>query len=42
MSSKYHAEYETSIKARRIVKDLVHTRMPKGQKFDQVHLCPDE
>ena len=42
MSSKYKAEYETSIKARRIVKDLVQTRMPKGQKFDQVDPCPDE
>lgn len=42
MSSKYKAEYETSIKARRIVKDLVQTRMPKGQNFDQVHPCPHE
>ena len=40
MSSKYKVDYETSINARRIVKDLVQTRMPKGQKFDQVYPCP--
>ena len=40
-SEPYKAEYQTSMKAQSIVKDLVKTRMPKGQTFDQVQPCPE-
>ena len=36
----YKAEYQASIKAHRIVKDLIKTRMPQGQTLDQVQPGP--
>ena len=37
MSSKSHkAEYQTSVTANRIVKDLVREKLPKGETFDPV------
>ena len=42
MSGKsYEAEYQTSIKANRIVKDLVKQKLPKGITFDPVQPCSE-
>ena len=38
----YEAEYETSMKAYRMLKDLVKNDMAKGQALDQVEPCPKE
>ena len=36
-SEPYKNEYQTSIMASRIVKDLVKQKLPKGETFDPVH-----
>ncbi len=35
-SQSYKADYQASITANRIVKDLVKQKMPKGETFDPV------